>query len=75
MAATWYSFHLPVLGNGDGGIYSTQSRDIVMLEGFDAGVSFRSAHDPRSRITHTVISNSSDGAWPVTRHLDEQLWT
>jgi len=112
-------FHLPVRGNGDGGIYSTaadisvfwrslftggivseswvsemvrprndvpshskryglgfwlhRSSDIVMLEGFDAGVSFRSVHDPDSALTHTVISNSSDGAWPITKHLDELL--
>jgi hypothetical protein len=47
--------------------------DTVILEGFDAGVSFRSVHDPRSSMTHTVISNSSDGAWPITRRLDELL--
>ena len=87
-------FHLPVLGSGDGGIYSTaadisafwqslfaerivswpwvaemvrprsevpaehkryglgfwlhQSTDTVMLEGYDAGVSFRTVHDPAS---------------------------
>jgi CubicO group peptidase (beta-lactamase class C family) len=114
-------FHLPVLGSGDGGIYSTAADitalwrslftgkivpaawvaemvrarsdvpsesmryglgfwlgrhdDTVILEGFDAGVSFRSVHDPRSSMTHTVISNSSDGAWPITRRLDELLAT
>jgi CubicO group peptidase (beta-lactamase class C family) len=114
-------FHLPVLGSGDGGIYSTAadvsslwaaffagrivsrdgvaemvrprsdvpsesqryglgfwlhaSRDAAMLEGSDAGVSFRSVHDPVSTITHTVISNSSDGAWPITRLLDERFAT
>jgi len=112
-------FHLPVRGNGDGGIYSTaadisafwrslfagrivsadrvaemvrprsavpaasmryglgfwlhRSADPVMLEGYDAGVSFRSVHHPTSGLTHTVISTSSDGAWPVTRRLDELL--
>ncbi|MEP7026803.1 MAG: serine hydrolase domain-containing protein [Actinomycetota bacterium] len=112
-------FHLPVRGNGDGGIYSTvtdisalwsslsaarilpapwvtemvrarsnvpsesmryglgfwlhPSGGTVILEGFDAGVSFRSVHDPQSKLTHTVISNSSDGAWPITRLLDELL--
>jgi len=111
-------FHLPVRGNGDGGIYSTvadvsafwrslfagrivpagwvaemvrprsdatpemryglgfwlhRSSDTVMLEGYDAGVSFRTKHDPRSHVTHTVISNNSDGAWPITRRLDELL--
>jgi CubicO group peptidase (beta-lactamase class C family) len=114
-------FHLPVLGSGDGGIYSTaadisafwqsffadrivsapwvaemvrprsdvpaeqkryglgfwlhQSTDTVMLEGYDAGVSFRTVHDPASHLTHTVISNSSDGAWPVTARLDKLLGT
>ena len=112
-------FHLPVRGNGDGGVYSTaadihamwaalfagrivstdwvremvrprsdvptesmryglgfwlhQSRDAVMLEGLDAGVSFRTVHDPAAGLTHTVLSNTSDGAWPVTRHLDKLL--
>ena len=46
---------------------------VVWLEGYDAGVSFRSVHDPTSSITHTVIANSSEGAWPVTELLDERL--
>lgn len=50
-----------------------RSSDAVILEGYDAGVSFRSVHDPRSNVTRTVISNSSDGAWPVARRLDELL--
>jgi CubicO group peptidase (beta-lactamase class C family) len=112
-------FHLPVRGNGDGGIYSTAadisrlwgaflageivskdwvsdmvcarsdvpaqsmryglgfwlgaSSDTVILEGCDAGVSFRTVHDPRSSVTHTVISNTSDGAWPIARYLDERF--
>jgi CubicO group peptidase (beta-lactamase class C family) len=112
-------FHLPVLGNGDGGIYSTaadlsafwdalfagrivspehvaemvrprsdwpeESRryglgfhlhatgDAVWLEGYDAGVSFASLHKASSSITYTVISNWSDGAWPIIRVLNEQL--
>jgi CubicO group peptidase (beta-lactamase class C family) len=112
-------FHLPVLGSGDGGIYSTaadvsafwraffagrivsrewvaelvrprsdvprpfaryglgfwlhRSSDVVMLEGYDAGVSFRSGHDPRSQSTYTVISNTSDGAWPLVRALADGL--
>src|SRR6478672_2632838 len=114
-------FHLPVLGNGDGGIYSTaadlsafwdslfagrivapervtqmvrprsdwpeQSKryglgfhlhatsDTVWLEGYDAGVSFVSRHEPWSSTTCTVISNWSDGAWPMIRLLDERLGT
>jgi CubicO group peptidase (beta-lactamase class C family) len=55
------------------GFWLHESSDTVMLEGYDAGVSFRSAHNPTSKLTHTVISNSSDGAWPITRRLDELL--
>jgi len=55
------------------GFWLGQQGDGVALEGFDAGVSFRSVHYVRSNVTHTVISNSSDGAWPVTRRLDELL--
>lgn len=112
-------FHLPVLGSGDGGIYSTVAdlaafwpaliagrivpakivQDLVQprsdvpaeglrygrgvwlapsgrgleLHGYDAGVSFRSVHDPDSGLTHTTISNTSEGAWPIARHLAELL--
>ncbi len=113
-------FHLPVRGNGDGGIYTTVADfrafwsalfagrivgrdwvaemvrprsqtsssesfryglgfwldgagDAVMLEGCDAGVSFRSWHHPASLVTHTVISNTAAGAWPLTRRLHERL--
>ncbi len=112
-------FHLPVVGSGDGGIYSTAAdistlwrslftntivparwvaqmvrprsdvpsqsmryglgfwlgrhTSTAMLEGLDAGVSFRSVHDPTSAVTHTVISNSSYGAWPITGRLDDLL--
>jgi CubicO group peptidase (beta-lactamase class C family) len=112
-------FHLPVRGNGDGGIYSVaadissfwralfagrivssalveqlaaarsdvpqeskryglgfwlhESRDVVMMVGMDAGVSFSSAHDPHRDLTATVISNTSDGAWPLAEELERQL--
>ena len=45
----------------------------VVLEGSDAGVSFRTVHDPVSRVTYTVLSNTTAGAWPLVRHLDELL--
>jgi CubicO group peptidase (beta-lactamase class C family) len=110
-------FHLPVRGNGDGGIYSTaadisalwtaffagrivsrdwvaemvrprsdvpsesrryglgfwlhKSSDVVMLTGYDAGVSFSSRHDPGSGTTRTVIANWTDGAWPIAELLEE----
>ena len=46
----------------------------VSLEGYDAGVSFRSLHEPASDTTCTVIANWSDGAWPVANVLDEVLF-
>jgi CubicO group peptidase (beta-lactamase class C family) len=45
----------------------------VMLEGYDAGVSFRTVHDPGSHLTHTVAGNWSEAAWPLTRELDRLL--
>lgn len=111
-------FHLPVRGNGDGGVHTTTSditafwsalyrgsivpsgivaamterrseydeklhyglgfwlpagTDNVMLEGHDAGVSFRSTHHPASGLTYTVVANDSAGAWPITRRLSELL--
>jgi CubicO group peptidase (beta-lactamase class C family) len=57
------------------GFWLDESSDVVSLEGSDAGVSFRSVHDPGRGITHTVISNTSDGAWPITRLLAERLST
>lgn len=55
------------------GFWLHHSSDAVMLEGYDAGVSFRSLYDPASDLTYTVISNWSDGAWPVVRLLEEKL--
>jgi hypothetical protein len=55
------------------GFWLHASTDVVLLEGYDAGVSFRTAHDPRSGSTHTVVSNTTDGAWPLCRYLDERL--
>jgi len=55
------------------GFWLGADNDVIALEGYDAGVSFRSVHDPVRRITYTVISNTSEGAWPLTRLLAEQL--
>jgi CubicO group peptidase (beta-lactamase class C family) len=55
------------------GFWLHESSSVVILEGCDAGVSFRSAHDPLRSITHTVISNTSDGAWPIARLLAERV--
>ena len=57
------------------GFHLHESTDVVWLEGYDAGVSFCSTHDPTRSITHTVIANWTDGAWPVLIRLDELLGT
>ncbi len=51
------------------GFWLGAADDAVLLEGFDAGVSFRSVHDPTRRVTYTVVSNSTRGAWPIARLL------
>jgi len=53
------------------GFWLGETSDAVMLEGYDAGVSFRSVHDPSRGITRTVISNTSEGAWPIARFFAE----
>lgn len=54
------------------GFWLFGSGAVVALEGMDAGVSFRSLHDPAKRATFTVVSNTSDGAWPIAE-LFERL--
>jgi CubicO group peptidase (beta-lactamase class C family) len=111
--------HLPVVGVGDGGVYSTAgdlsafwealfagrvvspasvaelvrprsdwpeeseryglgihlhaTGDAVWLEGYDAGVSVNSLHQPSTGLTCTVVSNWTDGAWPIVRLLHARL--
>jgi CubicO group peptidase (beta-lactamase class C family) len=55
------------------GFWLHATLDVVELHGYDAGVSFRSVHDPNGHMTHTVMSNTSEGAWPITEHLDDVL--
>jgi CubicO group peptidase (beta-lactamase class C family) len=54
------------------GFWLDATTDTVSLVGMDAGVSFWSAHDPASETTATVVSNTSDGAWPIARRLRER---
>jgi CubicO group peptidase (beta-lactamase class C family) len=64
----------PVEGRRYGmGFWLRAEGDVVYLEGYDAGVSFRSVHDPARDLTHTVIANTSEGAWDVTGVLAELL--
>jgi len=111
--------HLPVIGTGDGGAYSTaadlsafwvalfagriiplqrvaqmvrprsdwpeekeryglgfhlhQTGEAVWLEGYDAGVSSLTLHDPSSGDTWTVLSNWSQGSWPLVSLLNRVL--
>jgi CubicO group peptidase (beta-lactamase class C family) len=111
--------HLPVVGVGDGGAYSTatdlhrlwealysgrivspdtlqlmvtprsdwpeesrryglgfhvhETGNAVWLEGYDAGVSFTSLHEPGEDITYTVLANWTDGAWPIVELLNNEL--
>jgi CubicO group peptidase (beta-lactamase class C family) len=51
------------------GFWLHAETDAVMLEGCDAGASFLSVHDRQRSKTSTVVSNTSDGAWPVARYL------
>jgi CubicO group peptidase (beta-lactamase class C family) len=105
------TLHLPVLGNGDGGAFTTaddlhrfwlalldgrivaratvdemirprhdvpdedmrygmgfwihRTHPALVLEGYDAGASFRSTHIIATQTTVSVLGNSSEGAWPV----------
>jgi CubicO group peptidase (beta-lactamase class C family) len=55
------------------GFWLHESTDVVILAGSDAGVSFRTEHDPAQNITHTVISNTTEGAWPIARLLRDRF--
>jgi len=113
------TLHMPLLGVGDGGLYSsaddissfwaaftagrivstamveraTQPRPAtdgfrygmgfwmpengpaVQMEGADAGVSFRSTHDPVRGRTVTVMSNTGEGAWPLVVHAAKSFFS
>jgi CubicO group peptidase (beta-lactamase class C family) len=55
------------------GFWLAPSGSVVRLEGHDAGVSFSSSHDPVTDVTHTVIGNWSEAAWPVAQALCDLL--
>ncbi len=56
------------------GFWLVPGTSTVALEGSDAGVSFRSLHDPETDTTCTVVSNWTDGAWPLLKVLTERLY-
>lgn len=51
------------------GVYVHPECPALVLEGYDAGVSMRSIHDPRTQTTATVLGNTAEGAWPVAELL------
>jgi CubicO group peptidase (beta-lactamase class C family) len=53
------------------GFWLDEDGDGVRLEGYDAGISFRTRHDPTTGLTWTVLANWSDGAWPVAKLVEE----
>jgi CubicO group peptidase (beta-lactamase class C family) len=55
------------------GFWHDSKSDAVELHGSDAGVSFRSAHDPETGLTYTVVSNITDGAWPIAELLADRV--
>ncbi len=57
------------------GLWLDASSPVVMTNGCDAGVSFMSCFDPRDGAIATVISTSSDGAWPMIEALTESWST
>jgi CubicO group peptidase (beta-lactamase class C family) len=57
------------------GFHLHRTSAAVWLEGYDAGVSVCTTHDPESGITHSVIANWSNAAWPMLSVLDEHLGT
>lgn len=54
-------------------IYQEENKEpIYFMVGCDAGVSFLSKYYPNQMIG-TVISNTTDGVWPIYDKLDEIL--
>ena len=54
------------------GIWMHPGKNSFELHGYDAGVSFRSMHDPTESTTCTVVSNVTGGTWPIEDFLKER---
>jgi CubicO group peptidase (beta-lactamase class C family) len=61
---------LPAYGLG---FWLNADAGVVALVGSDAGVSFATLHLQDRGLTATVISNTTEGAWPLARLLRERL--
>jgi CubicO group peptidase (beta-lactamase class C family) len=53
------------------GFWLPAGGDAIQLEGYDAGISFLSTCRPSTGAVTTVISNWTDGIWPIVRFLRE----
>lgn len=51
------------------GVYVDPDTGVLAMEGYDAGVSMRSLHDPATGTTASVLGNTPEGAWPVAELL------
>jgi CubicO group peptidase (beta-lactamase class C family) len=49
------------------GFWLHPSSEVVLVEGYDPGVSFQSVCDPDGAFAYTVIGNTAAGAWPIAR--------
>lgn len=55
------------------GIWLHPGKVSVELHGYDAGASFRSMHNPAHSTTCTVVSNVTEGTWPMEIFLEERF--
>lgn len=55
------------------GVWLDVDGGATILRGSDAGASFTSIHDAVRRFTYSVLANTGDGAWPVSRAVRSYL--
>jgi len=55
------------------GFWLAPAHGAVLIEGSDAGISFRSCSKPASGLRYSVLSNTTSGAWPIVKELDASL--
>lgn len=55
------------------GLFLHGEHEALIVEGWDAGASFRSTHLVTARTTVSVLGNSSDGGWPVIGALADAV--
>ena len=53
------------------GFWLLPDGETVVLEGMDAGVSCRTGRDLRTGTAYVVVSNTSDGAWPLAAAIED----